>query len=76
MARPPRKIYRQMKQLGSLPKEERPAAGKQINLVKIELETAHVRTPRPNWNLNPPCPKNPPISPCPDDVGPWANFIR
>lgn len=28
-----------MKQLGSLPKEERPAAGKQINAVKAELET-------------------------------------
>lgn len=28
------------KQLGSLPKEERPAAGKQINAVKSELETA------------------------------------
>src|ERR1700722_19531353 len=29
-----------MKQLGTLPKEDRPAAGKQINLAKIELETA------------------------------------
>jgi phenylalanyl-tRNA synthetase alpha chain len=29
-----------MKQLGSLPKEERPAAGKLINQVKAELETA------------------------------------
>lgn len=29
-----------MKLLGSLPKEERPAAGKQINAVKAELETA------------------------------------
>lgn len=29
-----------MKQLGSLPKEERPAAGKQINAVKAELEAA------------------------------------
>jgi len=29
-----------MKQLGALPKEERPAAGKQINQAKVELETA------------------------------------
>ena len=29
-----------MKQLGTLPKEERPAAGKLINVAKIELETA------------------------------------
>jgi len=29
-----------LKQLGTLPKEERPAAGKQINLVKVELEGA------------------------------------
>jgi phenylalanyl-tRNA synthetase alpha chain len=29
-----------MKQLGSLPKEEKPAAGKTINLVKVELEAA------------------------------------
>jgi phenylalanyl-tRNA synthetase alpha chain len=29
-----------MKQLGALPKEERPAAGKQINQAKIELEAA------------------------------------
>jgi phenylalanyl-tRNA synthetase alpha chain len=29
-----------MKQLGSLPKEEKPAAGKTINTVKVELETA------------------------------------
>jgi phenylalanyl-tRNA synthetase alpha chain len=28
-----------MKQLGALPKEERPAAGKQINQAKVELET-------------------------------------
>src|SRR5437773_4708769 len=29
-----------MKQLGSLPKEDRPVAGKLINQVKVELETA------------------------------------
>ena len=29
-----------MKQLGALPKEDRPAAGKQINQAKVELETA------------------------------------
>ena len=29
-----------MKQLGSLPKEEKPAAGKLINLAKVELEAA------------------------------------
>jgi phenylalanyl-tRNA synthetase alpha chain len=29
-----------MKQLGSLPKEEKPAAGKTINIVKVELEAA------------------------------------
>ncbi|MGP8198168.1 MAG: phenylalanine--tRNA ligase subunit alpha [Limisphaerales bacterium] len=29
-----------MKQLGALPKEERPAAGKQINQAKVELESA------------------------------------
>jgi phenylalanyl-tRNA synthetase alpha chain len=29
-----------MKQLGTLPKEERPAAGKAINAAKVELETA------------------------------------
>src|SRR5689334_13880649 len=29
-----------MKQLGSLPKEEKPAAGKTINTVKVELEAA------------------------------------
>jgi phenylalanyl-tRNA synthetase alpha chain len=34
------KITALMKQLGSLPKEERPAAGKQINQAKTELEAA------------------------------------
>lgn len=32
-----------MKQLGSLPKEDRPAAGKLINTVKAELEEAHAK---------------------------------
>ena len=34
------KIHRPMKQLGALPREERPAAGKQINQAKAELEAA------------------------------------
>ncbi|MGC8743595.1 MAG: phenylalanine--tRNA ligase subunit alpha [Verrucomicrobiia bacterium] len=35
------KITALMKQLATLPKEERPAAGKAVNAVKTELESAH-----------------------------------
>lgn len=47
-----------MKQLGSLPKEERPAAGKLINLVKSELETA-LSTRRTELELKAALPKEP-----------------
>ena len=51
-----------MKQLGTLPKEERPAAGKLINQAKTELDACHGRAPRRIWNSKPPCPGKPPIS--------------
>src|SRR5216117_1507088 len=35
-----------MKQLGSLPKEDRPAAGKLINQAKVELESVLASPPR------------------------------
>ena len=47
-----------LKQLGSLPKEERPAAGKQINLAKAELEAA-LETYRSTLELKAALPKNP-----------------
>jgi len=47
-----------MKQLGSLPKEERPAAGKQINAVKSELESA-LATRREELELKAALPKEP-----------------
>lgn len=47
-----------MKQLGSLPKEERPAAGMLINLVKTELETA-LSTRRTELELKAALPKEP-----------------
>ena len=34
-----------MKQLGSLPKEEKPAAGKRVNAAKAELEKIFAKTP-------------------------------
>jgi phenylalanyl-tRNA synthetase alpha chain len=47
-----------MKQLGALPKEERPAAGKEINLAKAELETAHTQR-REELELKSALPKEP-----------------
>lgn len=47
-----------MKQLGSLPKEERPAAGKQINAVKAELEST-LATRREELELKAAMPKEP-----------------
>jgi phenylalanyl-tRNA synthetase alpha subunit len=38
-----------MKQLGTLSKEEKPAAGKLINAAKLELEAALARAAK-NWN--------------------------
>ena len=47
-----------MKQLGSLPKEERPAAGKLINTAKVELEAA-LATRREELELKAALPKEP-----------------
>ena len=47
-----------MKQLGSLPKEERPAAGKRINEAKIQLETA-LAARRQELELKAALPKDP-----------------
>lgn len=47
-----------MKQLGSLPKEEKPAAGKTINTVKVELEAALTER-RNELELNAALPKEP-----------------
>src|SRR5581483_12248902 len=47
-----------MKQLGTLPKEERPAAGKLINQVKAELETAQAER-RGELELQAALPKEP-----------------
>ena len=64
-----------MKQLGALAKEEKPAAGKAVNAAKVELETALAQR-RSELNSRPPCPKNPPISPCPVVGAPWASSTR
>ncbi len=47
-----------IKQLGSLPKEEKPAAGKAINAAKVELETALAERRR-DLELNASLPKEP-----------------
>jgi phenylalanyl-tRNA synthetase alpha chain len=47
-----------LKQLGSLPKEEKPAAGKLINVAKTELENA-LGTRRADLELKESMPKNP-----------------
>jgi phenylalanyl-tRNA synthetase alpha chain len=47
-----------MKQLGTLPKEERPAAGKAVNAAKAELETA-LATRRSELELQAALPKEP-----------------
>lgn len=47
-----------MKQLGSLPKEDRPAAGKLINLAKVELEAA-LATRREELELSAALPQEP-----------------
>jgi phenylalanyl-tRNA synthetase alpha chain len=47
-----------MKQLGSLPKDEKPAAGKLINQAKVELETA-VNERRADFELKAALPKEP-----------------
>jgi len=47
-----------MKQLGSLPKEDRPAAGKLINEAKVQLETA-LAARREELELKPAFPKEP-----------------
>ena len=64
-----------MKQLGALPKEESPAAGKLINQAKTELEAALAER-RATWNSKPPCPRSRPISLCPDAAAPLASCIR
>src|SRR5882672_6845793 len=48
-----------MKQLGSLPKEDRPAAGKLINEAKVQLETA-LAARRQELELKAVWPKEPP----------------
>ena len=64
-----------MKQLGTLSKEEKPAAGKLINAAKIELEAALAER-RSELELGPRCPRNRPISRCPDAAARSANCIR
>ncbi len=39
-----------MKQLGTLPKEEKPAAGKLVNQAKVELEAGAGQRAARNWN--------------------------
>ncbi|HEX3989120.1 MAG TPA: phenylalanine--tRNA ligase subunit alpha, partial [Verrucomicrobiae bacterium] len=47
-----------MKQLGTLPKEERPSAGKRFNEAKVELESAHAQR-RATLQLKAALPKEP-----------------
>jgi len=52
-----------MKQLGTLPKEEKPVAGKAINAAKVELEAA-LSARRSELEVAAALPKEPPILPC------------
>ncbi len=65
-----------MKQLGALPKEERPAAGKLINQAKAELEAALAERRGRIGTQSRPAQGGRPISPCRDAAARWANFIR
>jgi len=58
-----------------VPKEEKPAAGKTINIVKGELEAALTER-RGELELKAALRKNQLISLCRDVVDRWANFIR
>ena len=64
-----------MKQLGTLPKEERPAAGKLINQAKNELDAASPNA-GPNWNSRRRCRRNPRISRFPAAAARSANCTR
>ena len=64
-----------MKQLGTLSKEEKPAAGKFINAAKIALEAALAER-RSELELKAALPRNRPISPCPDAAARSANSIH
>jgi phenylalanyl-tRNA synthetase alpha subunit len=65
-----------MKQLGTLAKEEKPAAGKLINAAKVELEAALLPNAAANSNSKPRCPRNQPISARPVAAARLANSIR
>ena len=64
-----------MKQLGTLSKEEKPAAGKLINAAKVELEAA-LAAHREELELKPRCRRSRPISRCPAAAARSANCIR
>ena len=65
-----------MKQLGTLPKEEKPAAGKAINAAKVELEAA-LAARRAELELKAAAAQGTrPISPCPAAAARWASCIR
>ena len=61
-----------MKQLGTLPKEERPTAGKSINAVKAELETV-LTAKRGELELKAALPKEPTDFTLLAAAAPWAN---
>jgi len=63
-----------MKQLGTLPKNEKPAAGKLINAAKVELEAA-LASRREELELAARCRKNRLISRCPAAAACPANCI-
>ncbi len=65
-----------MKQLGSLAKEEKPAAGKAINTGKVGAGSRHWRNAARSLNSKLPFPRNPLILPCPAAAAPWANSTR
>ena len=68
------KLTALMKQLGALPREERPAAGKTINQAKVELEAA-MSDRRRDLELKAALPHRP-ILRCRDAAARWANSIR
>lgn len=64
-----------MKQLGTLPKEEKPAAGKLVNQTKVELEAVLVER-RAELELKAALPKEPTDFTLPDAAARWASSIR
>jgi phenylalanyl-tRNA synthetase alpha chain len=70
---PQGKFTAAMRELGKLPKEERPAAGKLINQAKTELDAA-VANAAPTSNSKPPCPRKPPTSPSPAAAAPLGKL--